>query len=111
MGWRQTYRCESCKLEATVSGGGDSGFYVTTETRFCSKCNTLDDVCLSLWCKDQLPGLLPQIRIDELLDLEKEFGLCPTCKEPDGKPWSADQPCPKCGGAISPCEGMIEQRI
>src|SRR5207247_1544644 len=109
MGWRQTYRCESCNLEATVSGGKDCGFYVETETRFCSKCQTLEDVCLSLWCKDRLPDLLPQSRIDELLDLEKVFGLCPACKKPNGKPWSSGQPCPKCGGTITQVEGVMEQ--
>jgi hypothetical protein len=111
MGWRQTYRCDSCRLEATVSGGKDQGFYVETETRYCPHCRSLDDVGLSLWCKDLLPGLLPPSRIEGLLEAEKDFGLCPSCKRLGGVPWSAGNPCPKCGGNMQAVEGQFEQWI
>lgn len=111
MGFRQTYGCESCGLQATVSGGKDHGFYVETETRYCPHCQTLDDVSLNLWCKDMLPGLLPPSRIEELLEAEKEFGLCPSCKRPDGQAWVVGSPCPKCGGKVQPIDGVCEQWI
>jgi hypothetical protein len=111
MGFRQTYGCASCGLQATVSGGKDQGFYVETETRYCPHCQTLDDVCLNLWCKDMLPDLLPPSRVEELLEAEKEFGMCPSCKRLGGQPWVAGRPCPKCGGKVEPVEGVFEQWI
>jgi hypothetical protein len=111
MGFRQTYGCQSCGLRATVSGGKDHGFYVETETRYCSHCQTLDDVSLRLWCKNQLPDLLPPSRVEALLEAEKEFGLCPSCKHPGGQLWVIGKPCPKCGGTIEPVSGVIEQWI
>ena len=66
MGWSQGYRCNSCGLHAVVSGRKDRGFYVETETRYCPHCQKLDDVSVSLWCKELLPGLLPSDRIEGL---------------------------------------------
>lgn len=111
MGYRKTYGCESCGLKATVSGGKDHGFYVETETRYCSHCQTLDDVGISLWCKEMLPGLLPPSRIEGLLEDEEEFGLCPSCKRPGGKPWVVGSPCPKCGGIVELVDGLFVQWI
>jgi hypothetical protein len=111
MGFRQSYRCEQCGLEAVVSAGKDCGFYTETETRYCPLCGKLDDVGVSLWCKDSLPGLLPPGRIAELLEAEMSFGLCPTCKSPGGKPWRAGEPCPRCGGTVQPVDGVLEQWI
>jgi hypothetical protein len=104
MGWSQGYRCDSCGLHAVVSGGKDRGFYVETETRYCPHCQKLDDISLSLWCKELLPELLPESRIEWLLQREREFGLCPSCKRPGGRPWVAGSPCPKCGGSVQAIE-------
>ena len=111
MGYRRSHKCSSCSLRGTVSGGSDCGFYVETETRYCPHCQTLDDVSLRLWCKDRLPGLLPPSRVDELLEAEAEFGLCPSCKRPGGQPWVTGSPCPRCGGALQATDEQFVQWI
>jgi len=111
MGWSQGYCCSACGLKAVVSGRMDGGFYVETETRYCPHCEKLDDVGVSLWCKEMLPDLLPLDRIEELLQAEQEFGLCPSCKRPGCQPWVAGSPCPKCGGSVQAIEGEWVQWI
>lgn len=111
MGFRQSYRCEGCELQAMVSGGKDCGFYVETETRYCTHCQILDDVGVRLWCKEMLPDLLPPSRVEELVEAEAGFGLCPTCKKPISQTWAANSPCPRCGGTVEAIEGQFEQWI
>jgi hypothetical protein len=111
MGYSQAYRCDSCGLEAFVRGGKDRGFYAETETRYCPRCQTLDDVGVALWDKGSLPDLLPPGRVEQLLTAEQGFGLCPSCKQPGGRPWVAGSPCPTCGGQIQAIEGDWEQWI
>jgi len=100
MGFSRSYRCKSCGLGATVSGGDDIGFYVKTQTRYCSKCEVLVDVCTEVWCKELLPRLLPQERLDEMLALENEYGQCPSCHNVSKTVWCSGDPCPRCGGVV-----------
>lgn len=111
MGCRRPYRCDSCGLRATVSGGKDIGFYVETETRYCPDCQALDDVAIRLWCKEMLPGLLPSSRVDDLLESEERFGRCPSCGRAGGQAWVANSPCPRCGGVVGDTGEFIEQWI
>ena len=100
MGFSQSYRCKTCQLGATVSGGDDIGFYARTQTRYCPKCETLVDVCTELWCKELLPGLLPEGRLDELLELENKYGQCHHCQNVTETVWCVGDPCPRCGGVV-----------
>lgn len=100
MGCSISYCCKDCGLGATVSGGDDIGFYVRTQTRYCPKCETLVDVCTELWCKEPLPGLLPQKRLQEMHDLEHSFGQCHLCKSLTESVWCHGDPCPRCGGVV-----------
>jgi hypothetical protein len=102
MGFRKSHKCGSCGLRGIVRGGRDFGDIVETETRYCPHCQTLADVCLRLWCKDLLPGILSPSRVEELLAAEAELGSCPSCKRPGGQPWVTGNPCPRCGGVLQP---------
>ena len=100
MGFSQSYRCKSCGLGATVSGGDDSGFYTKTQTRYRTRCETLVDVCTELWRQDLLPGLLPEGRLNEMVEIENKNGQCPRCETPVETVWSAGDPCPRCSGVV-----------
>ena len=90
----------SCGLSATVSSGDDIGFYVKTQTRYCSKCETLIDVCVDLRCKDMLPDLMPEEQADEMLKLENKYGFCQNCELLTEIVWRSGDPCPRCGGTV-----------
>lgn len=100
MGFSQSYRCNSCGLGATVSGGVDVGFYVQAQTRYCNKCETLVDVATDLWCKDLLPELLPKDRLNEMLEIENKYGQCHKCNSRLETVWCSGDPCPKCQGNV-----------
>lgn len=101
---RRNYACDTCGLAASVRGGQDRGFYEETETRYCAQCQTLADLPVSLWCKEDLPNLLPPSRLEKVLAGESSFGHCPDCHQPAEQVWVAGDPCPKCGGRIRTVE-------
>lgn len=86
MGFSQSYRCKTCGLAATVSGGDDFGFIAKTQTRYCAQCQKLIDVCVGLW--------------EQTLPAGEQFGECHFCKTLTEQRWSAGDPCPRCGGEV-----------
>lgn len=107
MGCWRSYRCVSCGLGATVSGGDDIGFNVRTQTRYCQKCEVLVDVCTALCCKEDLPGLLPSDRLEEVSEIENKYGQCHHCQNVAPIVWSAGDPCPRCGGIIEATDEKV----
>ena len=109
MGFKQSYRCKSCGLGATVTGGDTIGFTTRTQTRYCAKCEALVDVLTESW---SLPGMLPEEKFNEKLKeelkeilkkisgTEIKYGQCNHCHTLAETVWCADDPCPRCGGAI-----------
>lgn len=88
MGFSQSFRCCSCGVGATVSGGEDVGMTAKTQTRFCAQCETLVDVYIGEpWG-------------DESLLKHPNYGKCEHCNSTTEIVWVAGEPCPKCGGEI-----------
>lgn len=100
MGFAQSYRCRTCQLGATVSGGDDIGFYARTQTRFCPKCEALIDVCTALWGEELPPGALPARSLTEQHEPESNYGQCAHCGNVTEIVWCAGDRCPRCGGVI-----------
>jgi len=40
------FKCEKCGYTAEVSGGKDSGFFISTETKMCSNCRRIVDTVI-----------------------------------------------------------------
>src|SRR5688500_18583736 len=100
MGWRERYRCDSCRLEAMVGGGEDLGCVVRTQTRYCPACQAP---------RAETIGETTPSSNENLAGATTEWGLCRSCKKPGGVPWLAGSPCPKCGGVVRVVEGCFEQ--
>ena len=96
MGFSQSYRCNSCGLGATVSGGDDCGFSVKTQTRYCGKCKTLVDVAIGLPWEDPLQ----QERSNESPKNDDKYGQCEKCNSLLEIVWCDGDPCPECGGTV-----------
>jgi len=94
MGCSQNFRCKSCGLSATVSGGDDHGFYATTQTRYCVKCETLVDVCTKMRSSNNSDTATEADAPDD------ELGKCQHCSASPDITWQAGEPCPRCSGAV-----------
>ena len=97
MGTSYEFKCSKCGLSGEVSGRKDRGFYVHTQTVFCSDCRTLVDVAMG-YCDD------PTHPRRAANGDEPNFGKCPGCGGGNIQLWNAGDPCPACGGPVK--QGM-----
>lgn len=86
MGQQYEYRCPGCGYEARVSGGGDAGMIVSTQTVVCEQCKKLYDVITSR--RDSF---------SERGGVEEVEPRCPRRKRHSIREWEHPGPCPKCG--------------
>ncbi len=96
MGTWYQFHCKDCRLDAVVSGGYDRGICIQTRTMFCTQCKALHDVLLGNTGDDRVTE---SDRVDP-----QNIGKCPKCRGVELIPWKAEEPCPRCGGAIGPPE-------
>jgi len=89
MGETVTYRCDTCKYSAQVSGGPDVGMLVRTNTYMCSICKEIADVVTGYCGDDVTPD-------------DCGIGKCPICDSSEHlKEWdNKTYPCPKCDGVM-----------
>ena len=91
---RRHYECPTCDRRATVAGGRSAELGERTITVGCCECGQIDDIVVarridgsSLSPDDDMPeGLMPR---------------CRACGADAVIPWSAGDPCPRCGGALT----------
>jgi RNA polymerase subunit RPABC4/transcription elongation factor Spt4 len=99
MGMRMAFRCDTCGLSASVSGGPDCGFLVHTDTRYCPSCRALFDVVVS-WTNFE-----GHTRTREM-EAGIHFNECPSCHSSRLTQWHSGQPCPGCGGNLTQRGGV-----
>ncbi|MCG6157519.1 hypothetical protein [Rubinisphaera margarita] len=90
MGISSQFECQTCGLAAAVSGGDDVGKMTRTQTRYCSNCETLVDVCTGL-----------HDHVQEQAHHRDEYNRCPDCREIASIAWASGEPCPRCGGTMT----------
>ena len=85
MGQRFQFTCESCGYSADVSGGGDAGGTVCTQTYQCLDCRKLfDAVILEMLPQDRskaIPPRFPKRKNHRIIEWQAG-GLCPKCNGP-----------------------------
>lgn len=97
---RMGFRCDTCDLSATVSGGPDCGFIVHTDTRYCLSCRMLFDAAIS-WA-----NFSGHTRTREMEE-QMRFNECPSCRSTQLVSWKAGQPCPSSRGNVV-MKGVVE---
>ena len=89
------YECGACNRRAVVAGGPGTGMHNRTTTVGCCECGQLDDVVVARRVDgsafspdDDMQGdLMPKSR---------------ACGADAVVPWGAGDPCPRCGGRMTP---------
>src|SRR5437763_16988547 len=100
MGERFTFTCESCGYSALVSGAGDAGEAICTQTILCFDCKVLMDIVTAATRAEAEELDL------ELLDKIEKFHLwkvrmkCENDGDHRWREWNAPDICPKCGNQM-----------
>ena len=92
MGSTYVYKCTACKYEAEISGGKDSGFLISTQTKMCPNCRQLVDVVTGT-TRD--PVMAKELKLNPA----KSKSDCPQCGNFKLLAWKG-RACPKCGGKM-----------
>jgi hypothetical protein len=92
MGARYEFQCKGCGYTAVVSGGPDLGFFLRTQTAYCTSCKLLIDVPGETLTEDQIED-------QQGIYLTKEL-TCDLCGNTRLNIWRQGDPCPRCGGAV-----------
>ncbi len=94
MGHSVTHRCDGCGYEALVSGHGDAGMLVETDTVSCGRCRSIVDVVIR-WHDRARYATPPN---------------CPECGAHAAHltTWVSGGPCPRCGDRMPEAADGIE---
>lgn len=106
MGSTYNFLRSHCGYQADVSGTGDAGFSVCTQTILCHGCKELYDVPTAIIKSDYEQQIFPDVKI-----IGEEKGVGPAflliamhCPKDPGHAWSewnCPDACPRCGSLIS----------
>ena len=96
MGASYQFVCGSCGYEATVSGGDDFGFSVSTTTVLCEGCRELHDV---------VTARFPPYPHDP--DFRQGEPACPRDETHVVRRWGRPGPCPRCGQRMGEGEAWL----
>lgn len=95
MGVRKHFTCPECGYEAEVSGGGDAGIEVVTQTVVCYSCSELMDLVVARRNRSA------EDWTDAFEEMESD-GLppCKHCGSKNVEAWDEPYRCPKCGTSM-----------
>jgi|GEM_PF-3597369 len=87
MGQSFGFRCTRCRRKTQVGGGFEGGLGCATQTVYCLKCKTVQDIVVLKW---------PDFHPEEQTNVPPS--PCRRCKAKDYAEWNMGDSCPNCGG-------------